>query len=132
MLKEVKALSAALVLCAYGPACSGSNLVDDVDQPKTVTQIDPGTSTEELYFELVQLQGLGLLQPGRMEALQRALDEIDVRETNPSEHTRSTRATIEATLRRTYSELGDNQEALQGREGRRYAAQLPPLGPPRG
>lgn len=120
----MRAISVAFMLCALGVSCSDKSTVGEIDPAGAVPQIDPGSSTEELYFELVRLQGLELLPPGRMEALQRELDEVDAREAKPAEHARSTRAAIETTLRRTYAELEHTPEALSGWEGRRYAEQL--------
>jgi hypothetical protein len=114
----------ALPIAALLLACAEAEPRPGIDRSGLLAEIDSSASAEELYFEVVRLDGMGLLPSGRMGALQRALDEVEARESDPRERARSTRDSIEATLRRTYAELERDPEAPRGWEGRRYAERL--------
>ena len=86
------------------------------------------TPAEELYFELVRLHSAGLLPPASMEALQNALDEIDVRHPEGSEeHGVQQRVVLASAHRRALRELSRGEDATVAQawvEGRDYARRL--------
>jgi hypothetical protein len=83
---------------------------------------------EELYFEVVQLTSRGLISSSDFEALQRALNEMDVGSRgDEQERMELYRFTLQAFLRRTLPTLhaGESASLLEAeQEGRGYARRL--------
>lgn len=120
--------SLALLLAV---AIAGCGTVDEAVRPGTSTgvdEVDADTSPEALYFELVRLHSAGLLEPERMEALHRALEEVDARyEEGTRLHREQLRVTLAAALRRAVRDLrqGDDAAVAEAQyEGRAYAGKL--------
>ncbi|WNG24542.1 hypothetical protein F0U62_11305 [Cystobacter fuscus] len=88
--------------------------------------IDQDASPEDLYFEVARLQSAGLVDSGRMRALQASLDEVDARYEGSEDHREQLRQVIATTLRRTYDELrrGEDRALVEAREGQAYAQRL--------
>jgi len=106
-----------------GLACDADRLPDSTVPGAGADPIDRNASTEDLYFEFVRLHSLGLVSAERMDALQIALDDLELGEDNDRE--RSRREVIASILRRTLGELAKSDpELAEGMEARDYARRL--------
>lgn len=123
-LKQVFALLLMTVLVG----CGVTNESVHRDDTAGVYDVEADASAEELYFELVRLHSTGLLPPGSMESLLRALDEVDSRhEEGSAEHHEQQRVVLVSFLRRALRELRHGEDAAVAEawhEGRAYARKL--------
>ncbi|WNG13994.1 hypothetical protein [Cystobacter fuscus] len=124
LLKQVSAL---LLMAALG-GCGSTNESVHPDANSEVYDVEADESAEDLYFELMRLHSAGLLPPGRMESLLRALDEVDSRhEEGSDEHRQQQRVVLASFLRRALRELRHGEDAAvveAWHEGRAYARKL--------
>ncbi len=89
------------------------------------SDIELEASTEELYFELVRLHSVGLVDSERMAALQDNLDWVGAHYGGTADHEEQERQLLASTLWRTLSELRREQDpVVVGSEGRAYARRL--------
>jgi len=88
--------------------------------------IEQDASPEDLYFELVRLHSVGLIDLNRISALQASMDEVDARYEGTEDHHEQLRQLLAATLRRTHGELrrGEDRALLEAREGQAYARRM--------
>lgn len=123
----LKLVSVSLLLAAL-VACGSTTESVQPAAGDGVYDVEVTTSSEELYFELVRLHSTGLLPPGRMDAVLRALDEVDSLEKEGSEeHLAQQRIVLASFLRRALRELrqGENAAVVEaGDEGRAYARRI--------
>lgn len=124
LLKQVS----ALLLMAALVGCGSTNESVHPDANSGVYDVEADESAEDLYFELMRLHSAGLLPPGRMESLLRALDEVDSRhEEGSAEHHEQQRVVLVSFLRRALRELRHGEDAAVAEawyEGRAYARKL--------
>ncbi|PTL84945.1 hypothetical protein DAT35_07810 [Vitiosangium sp. GDMCC 1.1324] len=116
-------LAAALSGCG-----SADRSVRPDDASARVYEAEADASPEELYFELVRLHSAGLLEPGRMDAIRRTLDELDGRyEEGTEAHHEQMRVALASALRRALRDMRRGEDAAVAEawyEGHAYAGKL--------
>ncbi len=121
--------SLAVLLIAALAGCGSADESVRPDAPSTgVYEVEADASPEDLYFELVRLNSAGLLEPGRMDAIHRALDELDEKyEEGTESHHEQMRVALASALRRALRDMrrGDDAAVAEAQyEGRAYAGKL--------
>ena len=109
-------------------ACGSTNESLPRQEPAKLWDIDARASAEELYFEVVRLHSAGVFPPDRMDALQRALDEVDGRyQDKGAEYREQQRVVLASCLQRVLSDSSRGEDAALIEalyEGRAYAQKL--------
>jgi hypothetical protein len=121
--------SLAVLLIAALAGCGSADESVRPDAPSTgVYEVEADASPEDLYFELVRLNSAGLLEPGRMDAIHRALDELDEKyEEGTESHHEQMRVALASALRRALRDMRQHDDAAVAEaqyEGRAYAGKL--------
>lgn len=123
LFKSVLALLAAVSI-----SCGSADESVRRDGSAEEYHIEANASPEELYFELVRLHSAGLLAPERMDAVLRALDDVDSRHEEGSEaHHEQHRVALASSLRRALRELRQGEDSAVAEaqySGRAYARKL--------
>jgi hypothetical protein len=118
-MRSLRALALALAACL---ACDAGR-VPDTRSPGA-DPIDQNASAEDLYFEFVRLQSLGLVSGERMEALNGSLDLVEA-DPDVADRPRAARDAVASMMRRTLGELKKSDpELLDALEAREYARRI--------
>lgn len=117
-------LGVVLAIVLAGCAASEDSLHEGVADP-VLLGVNPEGSAEELYFEGVRLDSLGLLGPGRWAEIQRRLAIVDEVYSQDDDDAVMLRDTLLSQLRLALAETRRcDVLAFEGQQGRAYARRL--------
>ncbi len=116
--------------CLLFTLLAGCSMEDDYVRSEEVRSedlVDPKASTEELYYEVLRLHSVGWLSQERLLVLQDVMGSVeDLPGSSDQERERLLRDLLASTLRRTWNELrqGEDAAVVEAEQGRGYARRM--------
>ncbi|MFY0576915.1 hypothetical protein ACN28S_23665 [Cystobacter fuscus] len=125
MDRRTRVLTCLLIALLAGCSMEDDHVRSEEARPEDL--VDPKASAEELYYEVLRLHSVGWLSQERLHLLQDVMGSVDdLPGSSDQERERLLRDLLASTLRRTWNELrqGEDAAVAEAEQGRGYARRM--------